>query len=443
VDGGRLLVEPTAAWVLTDLPRLNRAILIDGADPAVLRAILQDKVLPALPAPAELTPHEAQQLLVLLSLVGASVARHYQEHHPGGKATPGHAFDDLPAGPQAAPYRAYFTAIAEQTQTGHYGRDSYASLVRWNVGTIQVRLDGETLSVLPGVFDDGRIRTYTGTPAEERFFLLVKKGDAVELAVNRQLEPLTGAGVRLDDADAARRVRVATILLDALRRLFVQFASLPPERGMPPEHFLDVFRQFAVHWSPDDIPPSGALDAESLKRDFLLGLTLPDYGPHVRKLFPALLADERAALDRLMAQPTLPQRLAAALEIDLATLSAADPPALGRLVQRHPALVDWYGLLVCHARAAAAHLMLSKKFLFRPQSRRDAAGLGDRPLVSNRRGTTGMTETFLERLTRARRQHLLAPLAQAVKGDMAEIGAHGAVPSTAEVAGRVEILLTG
>ena len=56
-----------------------------------------------------------------------------------------------------------------------------------------------------------------------------------------------------------------------------------------------------------------------------------------------------------------------------------------------------------HARAAGAHLMLSKKFLFKPQTQRDLAGRGDQRLVSNRSGTTGMTETFLERLTRARR----------------------------------------
>jgi hypothetical protein len=224
---------------------------------------------------------------------------------------------------------------------------------------------------------------------------------------------------------------------------FVEFASLPPDRGMPPDHFLDVFRQFAVHWTTDDIPPSGALDAESLKRDFLLGLSLPDYPRHVRRLFPALLTDERAVLEDLMAQPTLPQRLATALGFDLGTLAIAGPVALGRLIERHPVLLDWYGLLSAHGRAAAAHLMLSKKFLFKPQSRRDAAGLGDRPLVSNRRGTTGMTETFLERLTRARREHALAPLRQVVGGEMEEMGAPPAVRSAAEAARRVEVLLTG
>ncbi len=54
--------------------------------------------------------------------------------------------------------------------------------------------------------------------------------------------------------------------------------------------------------------------------------------------------------------------------------------------------------------------MLSKKFLFKPQQVRDATGIGDRELVSNRAGTTGMNESFLDRLTQARRDHALAPL---------------------------------
>ena len=436
-------VEPTAAWVLSELPRLNRAILMDGADPAILTDALRDTILPALPPPSALTTGAAQRLLVLLSLVGASVARHHQDHDPHGRATPERAFDGLSAGSPALPYRTYFAAVADRTGTGHGGRDSYASLVRWNVGTVEVSLDGELAAVLPGVFDDGRIRSYTGTAAEERFFTLVKTGEAVELAINHRLDPLTRPHWRLDDAEAARRVRAATVLLDALRREFVHFAGLPAARSMPANHFLDVFRQFAVHWTPGDIPPSGALDAESIKRDFLLGLSLPEYTGHVRRLFPALLADERATLEQLMTRPTLPRQLATTLGIDLAALPATDPAALERLVARHPILIDWYGLLTAHARAAAAHLMLSKKFLFRPQERRDAAGLGDGPLVSNRRGTTGMTETYLERLTRARREHVLAPLRQAVRGKTVEIAAPPAVASPSEATRRVEVRLTG
>ena len=54
--------------------------------------------------------------------------------------------------------------------------------------------------------------------------------------------------------------------------------------------------------------------------------------------------------------------------------------------------------------------MLSKRFLFNPQRRRDEEGIGDRQLVSNRRGTTGMDESILDRLTRMRRDHLLTAL---------------------------------
>jgi hypothetical protein len=210
---------------------------------------------------------------------------------------------------------------------------------------------------------------------------------------------------------------------------------------MPAEHFMDVFRQFAVHWTADDIPPSGALDPEALKRDFLLGIALPDYGRHVRRLFPALLADERTAIEALMTQPTLPQRLLASLGVDPAWPAAADPADLRRLVGREPALADWYGLLSAHARAAGAHLMLSKKFLFKPQNLRDQTGVGDQPLVSNRSGTTGMTETFLERLTRARREHLLAPLRAVLTGETVTSTSDGAVRSPTATAALVSVTL--
>jgi hypothetical protein len=302
-------------------------------------------------------------------------------------------------------------------------------LVRWNVGTLEVRRGPELMSVLPGVFDDGRIRSYTGTPGEERFFLLIKKSEAIELAVNDLLAPLSGDPAGLVTDEALERVRVATALIEAMRGLFLEFASLPPGQSMPDEHFLDVFRQFAVHWTRDDIPPSGALDPESLKRDFLLGINLPGYDQQARRLFPALLDHERQALEELMARPTLPEQLLSELGIGPDEI----PDAAGVVLGRHPGLADWYRLLAAHARAAGAHLMLSKKFLFKPQHRRDLAGQGDRPLVSNRRGTTGMNETFLERLTRARQEHTLAPLRPALSAETAEKGAEPEVPSAASV----------
>ncbi|WP_433830116.1 hypothetical protein ACQP2E_09995 [Actinoplanes sp. CA-015351] len=433
-----MIPEQIGDWVLHELPRLNRAILQHHASPELLHTEVGEHVLDHLPEVAQLTPLQAQQLVVNLGFVGASVARHYQEHAPGGPTHPDDAFAELVAGPQRIPFRAYFEALAAHTGTGHYERDSFASLVRWNVGTVQVRLDEEVLGVLPGVFDDGRIRSYTGSPGEERFFLLVKQGEVVEMAVNNLLCPFTRENAGLTCEDARHSVRLATDLLDALRRLMVDFAALPPEQTMPAEHFMDVFRQFAAHWTLGDISPSGALDPEALKRDFLLGLAVEDYDKQARRLFPALLAAEREELSRLMDMPTLPARLLDALGTDERDLRLLDEPDLRRLVARHPALIDWYRLLAMHARAAGAHLMLSKKFLFKPQRLRDEAGLGDKELVSNRAGTTGMTETFLERLTRARQNHALAALRPVITSERAHTGHPKEVGS-----GRVVVELAG
>jgi hypothetical protein len=429
-----VVLQQVGEWTDAELPRLNRAILTHEAPPGRLAQQVAEVLLPLLPEAGRLDEAEARRLVVRLGFVGASLARHYQEWTPGGKETCERAFDGLYVGDW--PFRQYFAALAERTGTGHCGRDSYASLVRWNVGTLRVRRGDETMAELPGVFDDGRVRSYTGTPGEERFFLLVKKGEAIELALNDVLDPLTRDEAGLLGEDAIARVRLATELLVALRALFRDFASRPPEQSMPTEHFLDVFRQFAVHWTAGDIPPSGALDPEALKRDFLLGTGIDGYDRHVRRLFPALLTTERAALEVLIAAPPLPVRLLAGL--GLSSLHDVD---LGRLVGEFPGLADWYELLAAHARASGAHLMLSKKFLFKPQHRRDDAGLGDRPLVSNRAGTTGMNETFLERLTRARQDHPLAALRTAVGRETSEIGPESGVRSQSSATAPISVAL--
>lgn len=439
----RMVPERVGDWVLTELPRLNQAILDDDAPPGLLLDELAEHILSCLPEVAQLTPTQAQQLVVLLGFVGASVARHYQEHTAGGTSHPEHAFDPLTVGGAEIPFLAYYAKLAEHTGTGHYHRDSYASLVRWNVGTIRVRLGNETMAELPGAFDDGRIRSYTGNPGEESFFLLVKRGEAVELAVNELLCPLTRESRSLICGDARHRVRVATTLLGALRELFVEYGALPSAQSMLPEHFMDVFRQFAAHWTTGDIPPSGALDPEALKRDFLLGLAIDGYDQQARRLFPALLESERTVLDELIHRPTLPERMLDEIGSSAAEIRLSEAGDLRRLVAHHPALVDWYRLLTMHARVSGAHLMLSKRFLFHPQRRRDAAGLGDRELVSNRAGTTGMTETFLERLTRARQNHVLAPLRPLFLGENAENGFRAGVRSGRGAAAPVLVELTG
>ena len=251
------------AWFDDELPPLNVAILAGDLPAEALAARARAEVLPRLPSVDALTPAYARQLVVRLGLFGASVARHWQERTPDGVKEPERAFDGLAAGAGAVPFRDYFAALAEHTGDGHYGRDSFASLVRWNVGTMRVRRGDEVLAVLPGVFDDGRIRSYTGTAGEEHFFLLVKYGEALELAVNEALAPLSADGANLVGEDAVARVRLATDLIAALRQSFLDFIALPPEQSMPPEQFMDVFRQFAAHWVPGDIPPSGARRASS------------------------------------------------------------------------------------------------------------------------------------------------------------------------------------
>jgi hypothetical protein len=426
-----VVLQKVGEWTDAELPRLNRAILGGEIPSGRLAEQCTDVLFPLLPHPDGLPAEQAKRLAVRLGFVGASLGRHYQERTPDGKRTPERAYAGLTVGD--LPFRQYFAAIAERTGTGHCDRDTYASLVRWNVGTLKVLRGGETMAVLPGVFDDGKVRSYTGTPGEERFFLLVKQGEAIELAINDVLCPLTREQGNLLGTEALHRVRLAIELLDALRGLFRAFAALPPERSMLTDQFLDVFRQFAVHWTVDDIPPSGALDPEALKRDFLLGMNLDGYEKNVRRLFPALLTAERASIEPMMAEPTLPERVLAGLGWSAASLRAADRGDLVRLAGEHPGLADWYLLLVAHARAAGAHLMLSKKFLFKPQQRRDAAGLGDKPLVSNRSGTTGMNETFLERMTRGRQDHLLAPLHNVITRETAEIITNTGVPSPISV----------
>jgi hypothetical protein len=395
-------------WTLVDLPELNRSVL-SGREPAEnLTAALRRALLDDLPEPETFAPDQARQLLVLLGLAGSSVARHYQEADPARMAAPARSFEHLAVGPARVPFPAYFARLAAVTGTGHPSRDCYASLVRWNAPTTRVDVDGEVLTVLPGCFPDRETRTYTGDPGEVSFFALLKKSEALELAVNDLLEPMADGTVDPLGPDAAPRVLRATRLMDALIRFNQEFAAMPPERGgLRAEHFLDVFRQFAVHWQAGDLPPTGAQDPEFLRRDFLLGIDFPDYAVHARRMYPSLLEGERSMLERHSARRTLPETLLDALGLETAALERYTHCQVRNLLRQHPQLAAWYLLLAANAKFGAVHLMLTEKFLFKPQRGRDLSGAGDREPVSNRRGTTGMEEPLLVRLTQARRNHPL------------------------------------
>jgi hypothetical protein len=402
-------IDRVNAWVLTGLASLNQDILAGRRPPGDLDAELARSVLADLPPPEVLSPEQAQQLVVLLGLIGASLSRHYQELSRGHRATPEGAFDLCPVG-GALPFLAYFGRLAERTGTGHCYRDSYAALTRWNLPATEVWWAGERIAVLEGVFGDGLVRTYTGTADERRFFELIKVSETIERAINTALMPLSDATLDVRHPEALDRVNLAVVLLGELRRLNAHFAALPPEQSLHAGYFMDVFRQYAAHWTPGDIPPSGALDPEAIARDYLLGIRTPSYEEHTSRIFPALLGSERELLTRLMERPSVPETALRALGLDAITLAQTSPEELRRIVGRHPVLAALYLLLVAHARMSGVHLKIAKKYLFAPQREREAAGLGDPTVVSNRLGTTGMDERYLEELTLARHRHVLACL---------------------------------
>lgn len=409
-------------WILVELPQLNRAVLSGAGSPEASIAQLRFEFLDTLP-PAEVLPAaDARRMLVLLDLVGASVARHRQEADLSLKQRPSDSFDRLPVGATGTPFLGYFAELAAATGTGHADRDCYASLVRWNAPTTRVELDGQTLAVLPGSFPDLNIRTYTGNPGEYAFFELLKKSEALELAVNDTLEPVALGTTDIRSPEAAGRALAAARLMSSLIRLSEDFLSTPPGNGgLDTGHFLDVFRQFLAHWRPGDIPPSGAQDSEFLRRDLLLGIDFPEYDRHVRRMYPALLDSERTELDRCVTRPPLPVSLLGSLGISAPALTAASPADLARTADEHPQLAAWYFLLAANAKYSAVHLRLTEKYMFKPQRMRDRSGVGDRPLVSNRIGSTGMGESLLVQLTRARRNHVLRPFARVPRQKLAAL----------------------
>jgi hypothetical protein len=411
-DDGALLdrVNRVNAWMLTKLPNLNQDILAKRRLPSELGTEFARSVLPDLPPPESLPVLQAQQMLVLLGLVGASLSRHYQELDRSHRATPERAFDPYRVGADLVPFLVYFGRMADRTGTGHCHRDSYAALTRWNVPTTEVWWAGERIAVLDGVFSDGLVRTYTGTGDERRFFELIKVSEAIELAINTALMPVSDTTLDVRGPEALDRVRLAAVLLGELRRLNSHFAALPPEDSLRADYFMDVFRQYAAHWTPGDIPPSGALDPEAIARDYLLGVSTTSYETHTKRIFPALLDAERELLAGLMERPSLPETALRSLGLDSSTLAEMSTAQLRETVGRYPVLAALYLLLVAHARMSGVHLKIAKKYLFAPQRQREADGFGDPTVVSNRLGTTGMDEQYLEELTRARHQHVLACL---------------------------------
>ncbi|HEX5119892.1 MAG TPA: hypothetical protein VFW65_32295 [Pseudonocardiaceae bacterium] len=399
-------------WTLDKLPLWNESLLAGASTIAEFVTELVSGPLRLLPDPRNVSLRYAQQMIVDVGVIGASVGRHRQEHDRALLNDPERSFDGVLVGPAGTPFLDYFSDLAEASGTGHPARDALVSLVRWNVPGVTVRWEGERLESVPSVFDDGLIRAYMGKPAEGFLFTLLKKSEAVELAANRILEPLAAGDILMTSDEARERMRAASGLLYVLHQMNLDFVAHSDGVGFVPDFFIDVLRQFAIHWRPDDIPPSGAEDVEFLKRDFLLGMNFPHYDRHVRRIFPALLDEDRESLRATADLPSLPGQLLAELGIAAADLTAMSESDLTAVVRREPAVSVLYFLLQVNAQVAASHLMLTKKYLFKPTSQRDEADRVEAAIVSNYAGTTGMLEKLLENLAAARRDHLLQNLRQ-------------------------------
>jgi hypothetical protein len=411
-------------WTLDRMTWLNREILAGRLPVAALITELTTQVLPALPSPAFLSRKTAQQLIVLMGFWGACVARHQQEHDRSLTSAPERALAPLRIGSES--FQEYLTRVVIQSGTGHPPRDSTVSLVRWNPPTATVRWNQRTLTY-PGVFDDGRTRSYTGNFGEIEFFCLHKRSEALERAINQILEPLHTGRVPITSELAVRAILDARDLLGIVRKLFIDFTALPPERKLSPQHFSGVMRQFAVHWQKNDVPPSGAEDPEYVKRDYILGINYPCYEEHIQTMLPAMLSTDRKEIATARRHPSLPQTLIQEAKINTTDLHAASDRQLLSLVATCPALEATHQLLAAQARLSSAHLMLATRYVYE-MGRRDADTHNER-IVSNDRGTTGMNREALRRLHQGRRTHTLARLSRLRQRDL--VDASGIAPPRA------------
>jgi hypothetical protein len=405
-----IVLERFDRWVLEELPAANRDVLAGSATPEDLIASANRR-LRELPEPDELSAREACRTLVSIGMIGSSVGRHLQERDLRLKETPAASLADLAVGSSAVGFTDYVARLAARTGTGHPPRDAYASLVRWNAPEVVVHWQDIAIATLPSVFYDGKTRTYTGHGGEKTFFRLLKLAEALELAANVQLELVSGSDVDLMAPEATAAMARAAALIEAVQRESdAEFHRGGPEDHLDSDHFLDVLRQFTVHWRAGDLPPSGAQDPEFLKRDLLLGIDYPDYPGHIRRVFTMLLQSERDELERLFDATPLPIRLLTAVGIAPEELAGMPFAGLRQLVRSVPSVAACYLTLRANAGLASWHLAVTKRLMFDPMRERERHGIPDRELVSNWVGTTGLVEANLEQLAAARERHPLTPL---------------------------------
>ncbi|GAB3655908.1 hypothetical protein GCM10027589_15290 [Actinocorallia lasiicapitis] len=400
-------VDRLNEWSLRELPGLNRAVFSGELRLLDLVGRLRGELV-ALPEPESFGSADVRRLLVLLGFIGSSVARHRQEQDLSLKEVPERSFASLPLGPGGTPFLDYYARLG--ALVGHPRRFCFASMVWWNMPEVEVFWEGRLVGGLPSVFADGAVRSYTGAVGEYRLMEINKKCGAVEEAVNRCLAPLHEGEVRASSEEGLGRLHQAAGLLDVVRALLQEFEERPPGQGMDVDYFMDVQRQFDVHWEAADVPPSAAQDAEFLKRDLILGLDVPGYASQIQRMFPALLQVDRDALLALADRVTLPEVVLGEVGLSAAGLAAMGRQELCAVVRRHPQVAACHLLGRVHAAVSGVHVKITQKYLFAPTRRREEAGIGDNPLVSNLEGATGIGEERMKALTKARRRTPLRAL---------------------------------
>ena len=440
---GNHVVERFNQWTLNELRPFNSLVISKKKTLAELVTAM-NALLQVAPDPENLSVLNIQQLLVILGVWGSSVGRHYQEEYPETKTSqPDAGISLLRVGLQKTAFRAYFNSLAELSGTGHPPRDAYASLVRWNTGTMRACWKGETVARLPSVFNDARIRTYTDDIGETLILELFKRCETLEKAANNALKPLWDGGIGHMDFDEMReRFILAMHMLAGIQRFMLDF-PFGDERGkLTPNQFIDVFRQFAIHWDTEDIPPSGPQDTEFIKRDLLIGMGLPRYVEHVRRIFPGLLEEERKELSELFGRKALPVQLLENAGTTLSDFNGFSKNELEIFINKNPIVSYCFFFLRANSHLSAAHLMLAKRFLFKPIRIREKTGLANALApVSNEMGITGLTEGPLERLNNGRRDHVLTRLDQFTNTELFHLSGIGRCPelTTAEALGLLGI----
>ncbi|WP_344567154.1 hypothetical protein [Streptomyces axinellae] len=408
-------------WTLGVLPRFNQQIPTGQAHVPDMVAAM-NSMLTDMPSADTFSLLQKKQLLVLLGIWGSSAVRHSQERSPYLRDNdPSEILRNISVGGRPVTLKSYFRQLADSSATGHPYRDAYASLVRWGTPASAAFWNGEKLVELPSVFPGGPARTYTDDPGEHLILELFKRAETLERAANLVVEPLWAGSEKCSSREAQERLFIATNMLLGVHRLFLDFPQGDARGKLTVDHFVDVFRQYAVHWEIGDVPPSGPQDVEFVSRDLMSGFGTDSYRRHVWRIFPGLLAEERDRLRNAMDRPSLPELLMTEAGVTGEQLTAASTAELSEMVRTFPSFASLFYFLNAGARLSAIHLAIAKKYLFKEIRARQRRLAEDSAVVPNDAGITGLEEKKLDELHRARHQHFLRTLSRISHADLQEL----------------------